>query len=92
MQLKYVWCFYAYMMTYKYVECEIVVREWLCKVDDASLVFLTWYDYDMLVSLMKGCDERKFSSLIMFIQGVNLLWPIIILMINDNIKAIKKGL
>ena len=47
-----------------------------------SLVCFTQDDYVMLISHMKGYDERKFSYnhneiMIMFIQGVNLLWPMI---------------
>ena len=47
-------------------------------IEYVYLLCLTYYVYDMLISHMKVCDERKFSSkpkdlMIMFIQGVNLL-------------------
>ena len=64
------------------------------QVGDVSLVCLTQYDYDMLISQMKvatkGNSHPKPKELmIMFIQRVNLLWPMIVLMINDNVKAIQ---
>ena len=50
--------------------------------DDVYHACLIHYDYNVLISQMKGYDERKFSSnrkkiMIMFIKGVNLLWPMI---------------
>ena len=40
---------------------------------------------------MEGNSYPKFNELvIMFIQGVNLLWPMIRFMINDNLKFIQK--
>ena len=35
-------------------------KDMIMKVYNVYLVFLTHYDYDNLISQMKGCDERKF--------------------------------
>ena len=57
-----------------------------------ALQTMLWY-----VNLTnEGCDERKFSCkpkelMIMFIRGVNPLWPMISFMLNDDLKFIQKG-
>ena len=53
-------------------------KDMIMQVDGVYLVCPTHYVYDMLISQIKGCDKRKFSSkpkyiMIMFIQRVNLL-------------------
>ena len=92
-KLKYVWCWYAYILGYKYVRCGIMV---IMQVDDVCLEFLTQYVYDILILQMKGCDENKFSSkpkelMILYIQRVNILCPMISFKINGNLKVTQKG-
>ena len=46
---------------YEYVTREIMIRIWICKLW-YSVECFTQDDYVMLISHMKGCDKRKFSS------------------------------
>ena len=70
-------------------------KDMIMQVGDVSLVCLTQYDYDMLISQMKvatkGNSHPKPKELmIMFMRGVNILWPRISFMINDDFKVIPK--
>ena len=67
----------------------------IMQVGDVSLVCLTQYDYDMLISQMKvatkGNSHPKPKELmIMFIWGVYLLLTMMSVMINDDLKVIQK--
>ena len=69
------------MLVYEHVTCEIMIRIRKLQVT-FFLVCFTQDDYVMLISHTKGYNERKFSSyhkelMIIFIQGVNLLLPMI---------------
>ena len=49
------------IVCYEYVGCEILIGVWSCKFESDSLVYVPYYyDYDMMISLMLDCDERKF--------------------------------
>ena len=85
MLMKYVWWCYAYMLGYEYVNLWDHDKNTIMQVYDILLYALHKMIYDMLISQIKGYNERKFSSnskelMITFIQGVNLLRLMIIFM------------
>ena len=83
--LKYVLLSYAYMLGYEYVNLWDHDKRMIMQVYDILLYALHKKIFDMLISQMKSYNEWKLSSIpkelmIMFIQGVNLCWLMIIFM------------
>ena len=83
--LQFYWSMYDDSMYLCWAMNMLNVRSWYGydnASDDVYHACLIHYDYNVLISQMKGYDERKFSSktkeiMTMFILGVKLQWLMI---------------